>query len=252
MYCYNVDNSIGITIDAIKTIITINDITLFFFLSLKLIIIFLSSEVNTMRISPFTPLFIIFIIWLHIKLKKSSSLMQDASEEFWQKEALANQTRKQPIENLDYICVDSDLIDKLSFISDDDIKEAVIKLKELSTMKILNLTGITNTELKLQYGAANLSVLSEYDQNFTKLVNLLYRTGSKLHELGNDKLAISTLEEGIHVGSDVSGNYILLAKLYKAMNMKDKAEELYVKATTLTTINKAYILDTLMEINSSI
>ena len=178
--------------------------------------------------------------------------MQESSEKFWENEALANQTRRQPIDKLEYISVDNNLIDKLSILTDEDIIDYTSKLQLLAKSKILNLTGITNTELKLQYGAANLTTLSEYDQNYTKLVSILYRLGARLHEIGEDKLAIETLENGIDLGSDVSGNYILLATLYNEYGMKDKIDNLMLKASTLNTINKNYIMDTLSNINSSI
>ena len=39
--------------------------------------------------------------------------------------------------------------------------------------KLLNLSGISNTDLKLQYGHANLDLLAEYDQNFSNLLRCL-------------------------------------------------------------------------------
>ena len=45
-------------------------------------------------------------------------------------------------------------------------------LTSLSTQPVVNLTGFTNTDLKLEYGTANITCLTEYDQNYTLLENM--------------------------------------------------------------------------------
>ncbi len=200
----------------------------------------------------FTPLLIVFIIWLHYEIKKSSTLMQESSDEFWNREAKANITRKQPINDLEYINVNTTLLDELSRVSDDDVSAYAETLRELSTAKIVNLTGYTNTDLKLKYGAANLTALSEYDANFIKLVNTVYRLGSKLRNLGEESLAREIFEYGISVGSDVSGNFIELGNIYKDLGETDKLDSLIITASSLTTLNKQHIMDSLASLHSSI
>ena len=49
----------------------------------------------------------------------------------------------------------------------EDYKQIILTLKDLP---IVNFTGISNTELKLRYGAPNIDLLTQYDQNYTLLV----------------------------------------------------------------------------------
>ena len=74
-------------------------------------------------------------------------------------------------------------------ISDDEINEYRTTLLNLQARKILNLSGLTNTDLKEKYGVANLSALSEYDENYITLVNIIARCGARLIEIGNCSLA---------------------------------------------------------------
>ena len=102
----------------------------------------------------------------------------------------------------------------------------------LKDKKILNLTGISNTELKLSYGAANLTELTEYDDNFTTLIKAIASLGHALIDNNDTADALSFLEYGISIGSDISSNYIDLAIIYAATDrfddrkLKEKAEML--------------------------
>ena len=47
---------------------------------------------------------------------------------------------------------------------------------------MLNLIGVSNTELKEQYGPANLEILSYYDQNYTRYMRSLYLYAQGIYE----------------------------------------------------------------------
>ena len=102
--------------------------------------------------------------------KKSSRENQQKKDSFWDRERKANVSRKKDISLLNYIIIP---LERLPFIDtdDDEILEYHRTVNQLASMKILNLTGITNTELKEQYGVANLTVLTDYDNNYTTLYN---------------------------------------------------------------------------------
>ena len=111
--------------------------------------------------------------------------------------------------------------------------------------RILNLTGISNTELKLSYGAANLTELTEYDDNFTTLIKAIASLGHALIDNNDTADALSFLEYGISIGSDISSNYIDLAIIYAATDRFDDIRKLKEKAGMLKSLSRDNIIEQL-------
>ena len=113
--------------------------------------------------------FIIFVLWLTVNLKKTEKTNQQIEEEFWERETKANSVRKKSQDHLPYITFDFDALPTAdSFLeSGAQIPESLEILQNLRDKKMLNLNGISNTDLKLKYGAPNITRLSEYEENFT-------------------------------------------------------------------------------------
>lgn len=190
---------------------------------------------------PFFALFIVFVIWLTVKLKISTKQINHSKEAFLEKETLANETRKQPIDNLNYIQIPLDTL-PFSDDTDEQIEEYQNTIKMLASKKILNLTGQSNTDLKLQYGAANLEALSSYDANFTELARSLYKWGEALYKKGLIKEAKQVLEFGIKCNTDISGHYYLLAQIYTETDEANRIEELIQTAEQLNSLLKNTIV----------
>lgn len=182
-------------------------------------------------------LLIIFIIWLRYKLRKSAY----HEDSFWETEAKANTTRKKSLDSLYYITIPTD---SLPFFYDFDKKLEEIQehILELSSKKIVNLSGITNTQLKLDYGVANLDTLTEYDDNFTELTRILYEWGSRLHELGKNDAAVKVLEYGITCNINTYNHYMLLGKLYVATGQHNKLPELIDSASSTDSLMRDSIV----------
>ena len=102
---------------------------------------------------------------------------------------------------------------------------------------------MSNTELKLNYGPANLPVLSEADENFSSLVRNLHKYAEALKDLDMKKEAIEVLEYAIDIGSDMSISYKLLSELYKGTDNSKKIDYLIKKAETLDSLMKEPILN---------
>lgn len=183
--------------------------------------------------------------------KKSSRDNSQRKETFWDRERRANVSRRKDISSLNYISIP---LNQLPFVDtdDDEILEYHRSINRLATMKILNLTGITNTELKERYGVANLTELTDYDNNYTTLVNTIARWGARLIELDYIDEAITILEYGLSVGTDVSRNYLLLADIYRTRGEYDRIDALIIRATALKSLMKNSILTKLNEIRESI
>lgn len=196
---------------------------------------------------PFFASFIVFCLWLSHQLKKAKKAQINREKSFWELEALANSTRRKSLEHLDYIQIP---LTKFSFdqlTPNHKIKDCKEILQNLATQKIVNLTGFTNTDLKLQYGAANLPLLMEYDQNYTLLVRTLQSLAEEYFKQGFYKETEETLEFALSTGTDVSQSYFLLADLYEKRGENNRVEDLIQKANDVPSILKNSIVRTLQE-----
>lgn len=171
------------------------------------------------------PFVIILLSLFNLFRNRSRRSMKESQDAFWEKEQRANQTRKQDISHLDYIQIPLNTF-PIGKYGDDKLSELEQTLRTLSSRKILNLSGISNTDLKLQYGAANLPVLSDCDTQFTTLARTLFAYGEQLAALGHWQDAVRVLEFGVACKTDISKNYTLLGTLYREHNQSDKLNEL--------------------------
>ncbi|MDO5383178.1 MAG: hypothetical protein Q4F06_10755 [Eubacteriales bacterium] len=176
-------------------------------------------------------------------------------EKFWEKERRANGVRKKDLSGLDYIsipdeCTDLESYPTLLSLTDNNFscKRAYETICNLKEKKIVNLTGISNTDLKLNYGVANLPVLTEYDDNFTELVRSLQTLGHCLLEANDTQTAQIFLEFAVSIGSDIKQTYSDLALIFSKHGEKNKLDKLITYASTLNSINKDLIIQDLKQL----
>ena len=197
---------------------------------------------------------------------------------FWEKERAANNVRKKSLDGLNYIILPKELQELISktnvmlsemkenlqnsdsiaphsdsnpeLLTEEGINsllECMGTLKDLTDKKIVNLTGISNTDLKLEYGTANITVLTEYDQNYTILARSLNQWGSFLKKNGQITDAKKVLEFAIDTKSDISNTYYELAEIYAKDLDFSKIEELCDLAEKLPSANNNAIVRHLQE-----
>lgn len=185
---------------------------------------------------PLLPFVIIFIIILTISINNSNKKMKQQTEKFWEKEHKANFVRKKPLDGLTYLTIPEHFLSMPVSKEDGHALDALDMLKHLSSQKIVNLTGITNTDLKLTYGTANITVLTQYDQNYTQLAHALQQLAASLADNKHPKEATEVLEYAISTRTDISASYMLLADLYIADGHPEKIESLISAASSLDTL----------------
>ena len=199
------------------------------------------------------PYFIILIIILQFAIKRSSRNHKSRNQQFLERESRANQVRRKDISNLNYISIPDNLpliksgnetFNQL-LSNNSGMMRSYNTIIGLKDKKILNLTGISNTELKLSYGAANLTELTEYDDNFTTLIKAIASLGHALIDNNDSADALSFLEYGISIGSDISSNYIDLAIIYAATDRFDDIRKLKEKAGMLKSLSRDNIIEQL-------
>ena len=190
---------------------------------------------------PFLAVFIIVTIYIAIRRSSAMRAEQDVWNNFREREQQANWTRRQDISNLAYIKLPLDAL-PLGRYEDETLASYEQALRDLSTQPICNLNGITNTDLKLRYGVANLNTLSQCDTNYSTLVSLLANYGEKLFELSHPTEAKQVLEYALSLGSDVGKTYELLATIYEYEGQPEKINALLESAEKITSIRRNSIL----------
>lgn len=193
---------------------------------------------------PFFIIFVVFVIILTYVLRRNSNLEREVTDRFWEKEARSNATRRKDISSLPYLTLPLDAF-PIGKYTDEVLTELEVQLRQLAGEAILNLNGITNTELKLTYGAANLETLSQCDERFTKLIQLLHQYGKRLLELSHPSEAKLVLRFAAENGSDISDTYTLLADAYLTDGETDLLRTLIDTASRLTSPRRDAIVEKL-------
>lgn len=210
-----------------------------------------------------------FCLLIFLLNKRHSKMEKNMKDAFWKREEEANHTRRKSLDNLPYITIPLEELPLACHITNDaayfqntDDAAAVRNtddaaanetisgeckeiLRSLSTQKIVNLTGYTNTDLKLSYGTANITCLTEYDQNYTLLVSTLQKWAEVLYRGGAKKECRQVLEYAVSIGTDVSHTYFLLADLYDEEGESDLKYSLIEKASGLSSLSSKVIVRTL-------
>lgn len=196
---------------------------------------------------PFLASFIVLILLVAYENRKHSKQEANSRQTFWEKEAAANATRRQSLENLSYIQIPFDKLPMELLTDNEKAAECHRLLHALSEQKIVNLTGINNTDLKLKYGAANLPELMEYDQNYTLLARTLQDWADILYAEKEPAAAAAVLEFAILTMTDVRKSYSMLAEIYQANGETHKIADLLETAGQLHSLNRPVIVRTLQE-----
>lgn len=190
---------------------------------------------------PFFASFILFIIFLRLRMRSLEKHEQKTMDSYLKRESETNATRKKPLDDLNYVQIP---FDKLPDSFDE-------QLVALSNQKIVNFTGYTNMDLKMMYGPANMTVLSEYDAAFTELVCYLQKWATELISSDKKEDAITVLEYAVEIDSDIYATYDALAELYLETNQAHKIDKLKEHASTLRSLNKKKILNMLTRMDVS-
>lgn len=189
----------------------------------------------------------IFVLVIFHNVRKSQNQMKTEEMNFWEKERKANEVRRKSLDGLDYIKIPLDRLPMHLMEEDPKVAECLRIINDLSLQPIVNLTGFSNTDLKLEYGTANITVLSEYDQNYTLLANTLQQWADLLYNKGYAEETRQILEFAVSTRTDVSRSYDTLSDIYVTNGEAFKISELVKTAETLNSLNRDVILRHLQE-----
>ena len=163
------------------------------------------------------PSITILIFVLNHNIRKNKNLDKQDVNSYLSREDAANNTRKKDLTNLPYVEVPLNTL-PLDITLNDEKKQSQIsqyikEIRFLSEKKMLNLIGLSNTDLKEQYGPANLEILTMYDQNYARYIRNLHLLADGIYEQYPDK-AVKVWEYCLSIGTDISGTYAQLGQYY--------------------------------------
>ena len=124
----------------------------------------------------------------------------------------------------------------------EQIAEYEQTIRDLAKEPVVNLTGFSNTDLKLEYGAPNIDLLSLYDQRYTTLVCTLQSWAALLYKEGQPQAARVLLEFAISTHTDIYASYELLVRIYKEQSAENQISGLLPMAQQLHSLSRTRIL----------
>ncbi len=199
----------------------------------------------------FTVPIILIAFCVVFKLIVNRKPKSDPDAEFLERERQANLTPRKDISGLPYIHVPVSELPLNVPTDREEVRERQEIIRSMADKQVLNLTGQTNTELKLAYGAPNINILSAADANYTKLVQAIsYLAGDYMdnqHILEAKKL----LEYGISIGTDSKRNYLMLASIHKEEGQPEKISDLIEQARGMDSLLKDSIISSLEDLMNS-
>lgn len=188
------------------------------------------------------PGFIAFVLLITFNLKRYSRRSRNEEKDFWARESQANSVRRKSLDGLKYIHIPLETFPTHLLNDDTSVMECIDIIESLASQKIVNLTGRTNTDLKLEYGAANITELAQYDQNYTLLARTLQKWADSLTGAGYTEEAVVLMEFAMSTGTDVSRTYYQLAEYWAAKDNQEQIKHLVSAAEGLRSANKASII----------
>lgn len=210
-----------------------------------------------MKFPIFASALLIFCIGLAIIMSLSKKKEQKIKQAYENREREADETRAKPLDDLQYIVIPDEVMNIFRQENGEFLEivegmpksmaDGIQSMMHLSTAKIVNLNNISNTDLKLTYGAANLNKLSEFDQNYVLLCRTLLEVGEYFVSLDNKDTAKLLYEYAVCSGSDSMATYKNLCDIYKEEQDATKINFLISNVSLLTGITKGPILKYLNE-----
>ena len=193
----------------------------------------------------FTVPIIIIAFCVVFKMVVNRNPKNDPDVEFLERERRANLTPRKDISGLPYIKVPVSELPLDVPTDREETKEYQETIRSMSDKQVLNLTGLTNTELKLEYGAPNINILSAADLNYTKLVQAISALSADYMDHQHITEARQLLEYGISIGTDSKRSYLMLASIYKEEGQPEKIRGLIDSASAIDSLLKDSIISSL-------
>ncbi len=200
---------------------------------------------------PFFASIIIGSLLLMLTIRLLRRKEHNLTKKYLEREALANSARAQSLDTLNYISIPERFFQFFEESVPESAQEALLALLQLKDAPIVNLSGISNTDLKFSYGAANLETLSLYDQNYTIMARSIQTLAEAEYACGHIDQSSELLEFLITTHCDMMRTYRLLSSIYIAEGNAAKTDYLISSASTLPGLTREPIMKMLTSMRPS-
>ncbi len=146
-------------------------------------------------------------------IRRSNVRSKKVNEAFWERERSSYKAPARPTDDLEFVSFPPDLPLDIE-TAEPVLRECQETLKILSKEKVINLSGITNTDIRLSYGKENLPELSKADARYVTLLRCLNVLAAGYYRSGYRKEAIRLLEFALSAGSDIKMSWLNLGRYY--------------------------------------
>lgn len=194
-------------------------------------------------------MFCIFSGLFYYHIKRTSRLERLQRDRFWSQEEASLIVRKKELQSEDFQYPDLSRL-KLDS-SHPEIQPLIEKIKALSKREMMSFPDLSNTELRLRFGTANQSIISQNEENYHSYLRHLASYGKIMLEFDDVEEALYAYEECIRMKSDFSDHFVELGKLYLLLGKVEDFKSLTEKAGSVTTLNKDIILNRLLKLSNS-
>ena len=94
--------------------------------------------------------FVIFVLWMFYEQRKSQNKDKEASDAFWERERMANQTRKKDISHLPILHVEESELPVFT-TENESVLYYIDHIRKIIKSPMLDLSEYSNTDLKLGF-----------------------------------------------------------------------------------------------------
>jgi len=174
------------------------------------------------------------VFTLYIKTRKSGAIQEGLFKNFLDAEHGADFSRKKDPEAEDFLSVDIHTLPICEYPEEPAYARVAVRQKnvlEISKLPMIcNVSGMSNRELKLKFGTANLDSIVTYEENYNRFIHNLLEWSTGLIALGKTEDATAVLKVAIEHRCDRSQAYTMLAELLtdrmKLLMLREKAESI--------------------------
>lgn len=199
---------------------------------------------------PFLTVFIIFLLVVYFYRSYNTHKREKIVAAFWEREEQAKHAPAKDLSKVEYVKVPLEAF-PIGECDSDEVMLIEEELLRISAKPLLNLNGMTNTDVKIEYGTANFDAVCEMGEDFDRLVVLLCDYAKGLMENDLTQKACVVLEYGRDIDSDVSENYTLLGECYLDNGMHSEFDELVSFVGESDLMRKEMILERLNDLKSA-
>lgn len=191
---------------------------------------------------PVFTIFFFFCLFVFFRIRHLQNRREERDAAFWAREEEAMHAPNVDLSDVQFLRIPLERF-PVGLMDTDEGAMVEEELKQLSAEPILNLNGMTNTDVRLAYGAGNFDHMQKAGENFDRLEVLLCDYAKLLIENGHPADAVPVLEFAVESNATVSSIYTLLGECYDDMGDGERLNTLIATVEGRDMMMKASILD---------